>query len=307
MRVDICNLTYKYVKENYDYLWLKTRLSEARRFQKIDTLIIGSSHALNGIDTYCFHDAINCSMHTQDIHYDYECVKHIFGERKGNGGLVSGKCFIIFGYYIPFQDVSLGNGEFTLNMVRYIYRPVFTGQDDITWKSIMEAMSEEPLPSDLKDEIFHHAYDMVYSSRNYYNDLRVRSPLQRFPGKWKELSEEQRMEYARKRAEDHNKHLKYTASFENNKRLLKEMVDVLYKAGTKVVIVIPPFTKAYIRYIDKEMVKATSEMMTNTNAEFIDMNNIEAGFCDDDFVDTDHLNGRGAYKLSVFLANRYGK
>ena len=306
MRPDICNLTYKYVKENYDYLWLKTRLSEARHLQKNDTLIVGSSHALNGIDTFCFHYAINCSMHTQDITYDYECIKHVL-DKRDDGGSVPGKCFIIFGYYIPFQEVSLGNGEFTQNMMRYVYNPVFAGQDDITWDCIIEAISEDFVSKEDMEEVYHRSYDMVCARRNYYNDLRVRGPLQGFAGRWKDLPEEQRMEYAIKRTEDHNKHLKYTASFEKNKRLLKEMVDVLYDFGMRVVIVIPPFSKAYIRYTDKEMVKATSEMMTNTNAEFIDMNNIETGFCDDDFVDTDHLNGRGAYKLSVFLANRYGK
>lgn len=75
---DYSDYTYKFLKENQNYLWLKSRLLLARtNSSNGKTIVTGSSHALNGIDVYCFEEAINCSMHTQDLYYDYLCMKNI--------------------------------------------------------------------------------------------------------------------------------------------------------------------------------------------------------------------------------------
>lgn len=310
MKANIIDVTYKYLKENYDYLWLKTRLHLAKTTHEKWTLIVGSSHALNGIDTYCFNNAINCSMHTQDIGYDNKCVKQIIGEEgKIREAFLPEKCFIIFGYYIPFQDISLGSGEYTQNMLRFIYNPVFDGKDEITWDKVIAGISDNNILQEDKEVIYHRAYNMVLVRKNYYSDLTIRCPLQQFKGKWKDLPEEQRMEYAIRRADDHNKHIHYKASYEKNKVVLKDTIGMLDENEIKAVIVIPPYTKAYNSYIDKNMKQATKDMILDAgkNADFLDMNEIDAGFCDDDFVDTDHLNGRGAYKLSMYLTGKYGK
>ena len=79
------NYAYKFLKENYDYLWLKSRvLLGKQNNNNVTTLITGSSHALNGIDVNCFNGAINCSMHTQDLYYDYACAKEILKEKNNN-------------------------------------------------------------------------------------------------------------------------------------------------------------------------------------------------------------------------------
>ena len=70
------NLTYKFLRENYDYVYLKSRIRLAQKSGKNTTLIVGSSHGLNGIDAYCFENAINCSMHGQDIYYDKLCIEN---------------------------------------------------------------------------------------------------------------------------------------------------------------------------------------------------------------------------------------
>lgn len=301
------NLIYKYVKENYDYCWLKSRLDLAMNNTKKGIIIVGSSHALNGFDVHCFNNAINCSMHSQDINYDLACLKSIILRNEHKPSI--DKCFIVFGYYIPFQDISKGIGEYTKKMLVNIYNPVFKGNDDITWVCIKSAMGEGYISEEEKQHILKGALDIITKRKNYYNDLKVRGTYYNFNGKWKDLSEKDKDMYALNRTGEHNKHIKYKDSYNKNVGLLNEVVELLSINNIKPIIVIPPFTDAYNRHIEPQLKIALKDMINvvKNKADFIDFNEQKVGFNDDDFVDTDHLNGRGAYKLSTLLVERYGR
>ncbi len=304
--VSYINLSYKYIKENYDYCWMMSRFELAEKCRKDTTLIVGSSHALNGIDCHCFADAINCSMHTQDINYDGKCIRKILSN---SDTIYPSKCFVIFGYYIPFQDISMGSSVYTSGMMKKVYDPVFLEKDDFTWECILEATHSDEISEEDKRKIFDMANQIIISRKNYYNDLRGRVPLFRFNGKWKDLSEKEKDEYGQKRAADHNKHIKYTDSFHKNSVLLKETVDYLYERNIRTIIIIPPYTDTYNRHIEGMMKDQLKTMIDTVSdrSEYIDFNDMDAGFTDDDFVDTDHLNGRGAYKMSMYLADKFGR
>jgi len=101
----ISQLATQFFIRNYDYLWLKTMLNQAANTKTPgSTLITGSSHALNGIKESCWDNAFNCSMHSQDIYYDFQCARRALGTT-GKGQFV--RCFIVMGYYIAYQDLSL--------------------------------------------------------------------------------------------------------------------------------------------------------------------------------------------------------
>lgn len=68
-------LASQYLARNYDYLWLKTMLVKCGSAPSGSTLITGSSHALNGIWEGAWAHAVNCSMHSQDLYYDYQCAQ----------------------------------------------------------------------------------------------------------------------------------------------------------------------------------------------------------------------------------------
>ena len=95
----------QFFSRNYDYLWLKTMLDQAGKSNtQGSTLIVGSSHALNGIKEDCWSRAFNCSMHSQDIYYDFQCARRVLDSAEK--GIFS-RCFIVMGYYIAYQDLSL--------------------------------------------------------------------------------------------------------------------------------------------------------------------------------------------------------
>ncbi len=96
-------LASQFFSQNYDYLWLRAMLGKCESAPKGSTLITGSSHALNGIRESAWNSAVNCSMHSQDIYYDYLCARRAISAAAG--GAFS-RCFIMMGYYIAYQDLS---------------------------------------------------------------------------------------------------------------------------------------------------------------------------------------------------------
>ena len=83
------------LKKNYDYFYLHAMLEKAKSLPGGNaTLITGSSHALNAIYEPAWEQAVNCSMHSQDIYYDFQCAKAVLSA-PGNSGKYS-RCFINF-------------------------------------------------------------------------------------------------------------------------------------------------------------------------------------------------------------------
>lgn len=301
--IDYFNLAYKYAKENQDYLWLKSRILMAQNNTKENSVLVtGSSHALNGIDVHCFNQAINCSMHTQDIYYDFLCAKEIFKDSSPKFRV----CFIVLGYYIAFQDLSkeLKVGR---NKIKKIYYPLF--QNSRNWESpeIYDLWTNIPECNEIeKREIERLALDIMMHREQYYSDLRVRVPIYNFVDKWKDLTAEEKDFYGHQRAADHNKIARHIASYQENVMVLRDYIHFLEVKGIKPVFIIPPFTNSYNKYVLKEIKDAVLDMVHSFGCkiDFIDYNETEY-FEDDDFVDTDHLNGRGAYKMSKILVDKY--
>lgn len=52
------------------------------------------------------------------------------------------------------------------------------------------------------------------------------------------------------------------------------------------------------------MKEELAQFLKDNNFETVDFNNIDI-MDENDFVDPDHLNGRGAYKMSTYLAHAY--
>lgn len=302
--IDYLNLAYKYVKENQDYLWLKSRIMLAQTNLKDNSVLItGSSHALNGIDVHCFNQAINCSMHTQDIYYDFLCAKKIFEDSSPKFEI----CFIVLGYYIAFQDLSkeLNVGR---NKIKKIYYPLFQNSRNWEKPEMFDLWINMPECNERdKKEIERLALEIMMQRKQYYSDLRIRMPIYKFEGRWKDLSDIEKDRLGKQRAADHNKICKHITSYEENVLVLRDYIHFLELKGIRPVFIIPPFTNSYNKYVTKEIKDAVLDMVHSIGhkVDYVDYNETEY-FEDDDFVDTDHLNGRGAYKMSKILVDKYG-
>jgi len=289
----------------YDYCFLRYMHERLNRVE-VDTIIVGSSHALNGIDESFFEKGcVNLSMHSQDLYYDFVNAKKAISSSKAK----IKKCVIVMGYYIIAQDVSL-ESRYGHEMIKRVYAPLL--KDTHNWSdpecediwNDKDLVLSKAVHTATNEEVWSDVCNWFDQNPTYYNSFRKRgNGIFDFGGKkWSELSAEERDAFGKRRTDDHNKILKYEKTIEENFSILKELIAFLDKEDVKPYIVITPFSDEYNKYIlpkYKELISSALKQLPN-NVCFIDMN--DKNLCNsDDFVDTDHLNGNGAKKVSKYI------
>lgn len=307
------------LSRNYDYFWLRTMLEQAAAAKAADsTLITGSSHALNAIRESCWNSAFNCSMHSQDLYYDFQCARRVLGVNALHGGGVFSRCFIIMGYYIAWQDLSRSKVS-RETMITNVYYPIFgdarhwespTRRDLWDWLEINIPAGKSLTPQKLKSACEQAAVQKILEYGTYYSPIRPRGSYFDLDGRtWAQISPEERLALGKIRAEGHNKIFRHKESFAENKQILREFVRFLYDHGVQPIVVITPFTPEYNQFVLPQLRAGVEELLESVpeDIDYVDFNQIEGIFEPTDFMDTDHLNETGAEKVSILLADTFGK
>lgn len=306
--VDVNSLAELFLKQNYNYVWLKAMLHYAAQITSSSaTLITGSSYGVNGIIEHLWTQAVNCSVSSQDLYYDFLCArKAISSAPKGRFT----KCFIVDGYYAACHDLSRGEREREL-MIPNVYYPTF--KDGHNWTSSYQNDLWSGLGNISAEDKYYCekiAIEIVMKQGTYFSMQKQRggTVFDLKNQNWWDLSSEQRQMLGKSRAECHNKLFRNQGSITDNKNVLGEYVHFLHLNGVTPIFVVAPFAAEYSRNVLKEMKMSVLEMISCIPEEiyFVDFNQFTC-FESADFVDTDHLSKSGAEKFSKLLIEMFGK
>ena len=99
----------------------------------------------------------------------------------------------------------------------------------------------------------------------------------------------------------------FTETRTQNIKLLDDYLTLCENNGIRPIIFIPPFTQAYMKNFSREKLDefyylVKEIMKKHSSAIFIDGWELNV-FSDEDFFDVDHMNVKGAVKLSAILNN----
>lgn len=307
-RTDLESLAETFLYKNYNYVWLKAMMYRASNVVNTGAaLITGSSYGVNGVIERSWNQAVNCSVSSQDLYYDFLCAKNVMINR--TAGRFS-KCFIIDGYYAACHDLSSGKQEREL-MIPNVYYPIFA--DGHHWD---EAYQNElwsglgSLTDDIKRSCEQLAVEKVLRQGTYFSEKKLRGgTVFNLNGRnWWDVPPDERSYLGKIRADCHNKLFQHKESIAENKIILKEYVHFLQTNGVTPIFVVAPFTHEYSQYILREMKESIHELISGVAEEilYMDFNQLSC-FEPNDFVDTDHLSQRGAEKFSKLLTEMYGK
>lgn len=303
----LTHLKARFLSRNYNYLWLKTMLDKGRTTTiPGSTLITGSSYALNGIYERAWKNAINCSMHSQDLYYDFQCARRVISSTKN---CRFKRCFIITAYYGAFHDVSLSK-EIRKTWVSDIWYPIF--HDAHNWDQPVQTdpwAAFENVPEQIRTICENVATNTILKSGTYYPDFRPRPPCVYLNGRtWSQASEEERRSIGYDRSKEHNTLFKHKASMVENKRIFQDFVRFLYSYNVTPIVVITPFTEEYNHGILREMKESMLELLDSVPEyiHYVDFNEITGLFELEDFMDPDHLSAAGAKKMSTILVDMFG-
>lgn len=301
-------LATQFFWRNYDYLWLSTMLNQASGSEVPgSTLITGSSHALNGIQEACWKRAFNCSMHSQDIYYDFQCARRVL-ERAQPGQFV--RCFIVMGYYIAYQDLSRSTVSRETTIAN-IYYPIF--QDAHNWESPSHGDPWDgfgEIPEPVKTLCEQAAVQKLLEYGTYYSEMRPRGTLFDLKGRtWAQVSQAERRAMGRARTSDHNKIFQHKESLEENKQILEQFIRFLYQHEVQPIVVVTPFSEEYNRFVLPEMKDGVLGLLDAVpeDIHYVDFNQAGTLFEPEDFMDTDHLSETGAEKVSRILVDLFGE
>ena len=300
-----------YLYHNYDYCYLSA-MHKKNRIQGADTIILGNSHAMNGIiekELLCAGDVISFCISSQDLYYNFLHLKKAVSE----GARPIQRCLINLGYYVLYWDLS--KSETLKGIITRTYLNLFgeeyfhhfeqAKRDDLFEDDLVDAGMYprevvEPLARFWSDQVMHE-------QSSFYGDMMEREKNNLWGVDnvdWSSINDEQRKAYVNIRVVNgHNRHIKYKETREENGEILKEMVSFLVKHHIKPYFFITPYTKHYMDTIHPAYLPDIYEALDalDTPVEFFDMNYYSDLVTNDDFIDADHLNINGAHKATAVL------
>lgn len=284
-----------FLNNNYEYCYLESMHYFNKKYQNVTSIITGLSYGLDGLESRLLKgNVINFSMHSQDLYYDYLHIK----KAVENSGETIKNCIITLGYYSLYYDLSLSNNEWKCYKT---YMPLFS---DIHHSVFEEAV----LPSfSCMDKYRQFYHSFFQEKRSYYGEAILREHTSisiSKRGGWLNLNTDERDREAYELAQKHNRHLKHRDTFMENKIILGNMIQFLTEKNIRPIITVLPFSREYLRYIDgtykEELLSVLDEVSCGVNLDFIDLNDTDF-FGEDELLDCDHLNSRGALKATMVM------
>lgn len=298
------DVLFRFIRQNYDYCFLSSRYRLVNR----RVIIAGNSVAVKGIDTTAWRgEAVCLASSSQDIKLDKLSIDKYFSESDKQ---IDDCCVIVFlNYYELYSNLDTRSKE-GVERLTTVYSHIFP--EAINTGSYSYGLFDDlgvSVDNETCEKLRNDSIDILSLRETYYNDLCVRCSGVFFSDSpWFLTEDLVKREEGKKRAALHNRLIKNKEIRESNKQMLFSLVDDLCCKGVRIVFVTPPYSPCYYQEIDPlykdELTKVIGGLCQEYNSLiYTDYNDLGV-FDDGDMLDPDHLNSRGAFKLSRLLENK---
>lgn len=286
---------------NYEYSFVYSNLQKAEKQNNLDVIISGMSYPLQGIVTdQLSRKAVKLCWASQDLYYNYKLIDRVLKKNKSFK-----HCIIGMAYYTFDIDLSLLKSQSYL--IDKIYYPIL---DD----------SHNYIPS----ETYHHQPGIESFNNNNYN-LEITYPfnsvelMKDFTKGIGILQDDELIEsiwnkgedlpvewLGKRRAYQHSRH-NYLETRKENIEIFEKLLFLLNENNIETSVVIFPTSQLYRNHQRRELKKNFYEIINSIGAsysfnvyDFFDSDQFEQH----DFADADHLNKKGAYKMTTIINNQ---
>ena len=299
---------YTIVKElykcNYNLKYLENSLKECDKGD-IDTIIVGNSYSLVGIEENLLDDSIiNLSMHSQDLYYAFKMARTAITNNKNIK-----RCIFSISYYVLRHDLSKGKRSYSENMIKNLYYPLFKDIHNsklcnIQYPKILNDLDIDFLIKSIFDmnKIEKYLDTQIYSkNKSYYNDIINPRPKHI---DWMSFSETDKEIIGKDRADLHNKLFKYEDTKKEYAKLFYNFFNFLKERDIEPIVIVFPTTKYYSKNIKMEFKEEFESIiygLKEKSIKLIDLRKYDSEFSNLDFWDSDHLNEVGAIKATNYI------
>jgi len=258
-----------------------------KRLSQIEVLILGSSHTYYGIDPDQLHFcAYNMANVNQTLYYDKMLVGKYIDRMKSLKTII-----------VPISYFTLEKEPDSDAKVRYFYYkryydidfPEFNVFDYVNLRRYsLIALYGDRTTGIIKDRFHTNIIENIMENGWF-----------KYPYKVKELT----VDVANKRISYHHSLMKQEFAV-NNIRILDELIRKAKGRNVNIVFVTLPTSQYYNNLADKHVLlrkeRVMKELCDKYHMKYLDYF-ADKRFNDEDFFDSDHLNGVGAEKFSPIL------
>ncbi|WP_440113457.1 hypothetical protein [Paenibacillus sp. QZ-Y1] len=302
----ISNFVNKKYYSNYDYYYLSKNM---KRNTDSEILAAGSSYSMFGISERSFGKSVlNLSLASQDLYYSHKIVKEAL---KYNRNIKY--CIIGMSYYSFHYDLSRSKKE-AEKRINKVYYPIFKDSHHFEVKESF-TLSDMNFDDNNLSFLYHFIFnkikldqtivDAVIVHDSYFNN-NINRELFSLLGKVRleDMDLPQKVAVGQQRAEQHNQLLVHNKTVEENTNVLRNLINYLNEKRITPIIVAFPATEYYQNFINPEFKTVFYDVM-NSLADthmfkLVDFFHSD-DFVESDFLDMDHLNEKGAVKVTNML------
>lgn len=292
--------TQMYVK-NYDRYYLENAIEDVC-MKGCQTLIVGSSYARFGFeDRLADFYSKNLSLKSQDIFYASLIAKEMLDLNRKIKRVIFG-----LGYTTIFSDLSRTQNLKEKSRISHVYYPLFHNMHNATllpetysliqsdvWniQQIISCFSQSIYLAG-EGEYFHSGYQRFYQKLCLWKDART----------WQMLSETEKEDIGKSRAQSHNKSFGRWETLWENVEILEELLFHCKQQEADIIFCVFPMTQYYMRYLNPCFERVFNDILNRWKSEIriIDLKQYES-FNDEDFIDMDHFSDEGAAKATKIL------
>lgn len=275
------------VKNSYN---VKARQIELVK-DSIEVLVLGSSREYFGVNPdYITHNTFNLANTSQSLYYDCRLLQKYYKK------LPKLKLVIIPISYFSFESTIETSKEYWR---KYYYNHFFEIKPE------MGSMGVSDIRAYSLFALYEPGNAWSYMLKNFQMNLSEHTHV----NGWYEVSKEESNlitnESAKARALDHtNSMMKKNIGF--NIKQMEDMLNLLSKNRIKAVLLTTPVTDLYFDNLDEikrqRMFKLVNDLSLKFNVRYCNYLN-DRRFELSDFSDSDHLNPKGAQKMSAIINN----
>lgn len=304
-----------------EWRYLQLALETAKQ-PAIDTVLLGSSYAKYGLSALQIgNGCVNLGLDAQDIYYTCRLGQMVIEKNQNIRQVV-----LASGYYWFFSDISRADTAYARELITDTYYPIL--KDAHHAKSLNGSVPQAFLPQELRfldeDKTISHYCRQIYQQRrgdsakmvkNFEYDFTTGSwkMNNRYPNTslgdiragelpWYMLPAQVKDAFAADRCRNHNKLLRHTESYEENKEILNQFVTFCNQRNIQLYILCMPQTAEYLRHLSPQFKEHYFAALDAIEGEFQFLDFHEADiFQHEDYLDQDHLGPRGAEKATTFL------
>ncbi len=307
-------------EEYYDYFFLKKMLQKISG-KEVNTIFLGSSYTRFGIEDNILPEGFyNLSLPSQDIYYASVIIRNLLDKKTKLNNIVLG-----FGDYYLYSDLSKAKLYSERKRVSNVYIPLFHDAHNYKKDSILN----RTITYNIKEiicKIIHYEQELSGNFKNFFaphkknvwNGYYFNYTHSRFDRKnalwgdvnlsWQQISQNEKKEAAKNRAIQHNKCKKYVETFNENIKILKELILLCKSNGIKLYICKFPFTNEYKQFLNTEFMPELDLQLENigVNNTIIDLKTLYKDWNYSCFNDMDHLNDKGALIATKIILKTLG-